>query len=139
MDVQRWLEHPPTSSPPTNTEERARRIRASLPGQVLRERIETARARYGTLYTLEEIRQRAGETLPVRLGYTRGATLEPIQAYRELIPDEALLKYDDAQQSGLFSTFWVVTPAYRNVRQVDPWIVGEVIGSSLCAVVAQWS
>src|ERR1700736_3503684 len=89
---------------------RIRNIRAQLPGQVLRERIDTARASYGCLYTLVEIRQKVAETMPMRFGFVRTTLLEPIETYRERIPDEALLKYDDAVQSGLFSKFWVATP-----------------------------
>lgn len=37
---------------------------------------------------------------------------------------EALLKYDDAVRSGLFSKFWVATPTYYQERQMDPWIIG---------------
>jgi hypothetical protein len=119
-------------------EARVRAIRARLPGQVLRERIETARARYGTLYTLDEVRRRAAETLPTRLGYARSTALDAIETYRERIPDDALLKYDDATASGLFASFWVATPAYREARQADPWIIGEVIGTGLYAVIAHW-
>jgi hypothetical protein len=93
---------------------------------------------YGPLYTLAEVRQKVGEVLPRRVGFVRGAALEPIQTYVEAIPDEALLKYDDALRSGLFSKFWVATPTYYQERQMDPWIIGEVIGSDRWAVVAQW-
>jgi hypothetical protein len=117
---------------------RASRIRARLPGQMLRERIELTRASYGPLYTMVEIRRKVAETLPHRIGYVRGAVFEPIETYAEAIPDEALLKYDDAVRSGLFNKFWVVTPTYYRERQLDPWIVGEVIGANLCAVIAQW-
>ncbi|HEV8436868.1 MAG TPA: hypothetical protein VGT40_02125 [Methylomirabilota bacterium] len=117
---------------------RVRQVRARLPGQVLRERIELARASYGPLYTLLEVRRRVAETLPHRLGYVRGATLEPIESYQETIPDEILLKYDDATRSGLFGKFWVVTPTYYRERQLDPWIAAEVFGTNLCAVIAQW-
>jgi len=117
---------------------RVRAVRDRLPGQLLRERLEMARLCHGPLYTLAEIRQRVGEMLPRRLGFVRGAALEPIQTYREAIPDEALLKYDDAVRSGLFLKFWVATPMYYQERQMDPWIIGEVIGSDRWAVVAQW-
>jgi hypothetical protein len=117
---------------------RLQAIRSRLPGQLLSERIETARATYGTLYTLAEVRQKVAETLPLRIGFTRGAALEPIETYRERIPDDALLKYDDASQSGIFSKFWVATPTYRSERQVDPWIIGEIAGTEFCAVIAQW-
>lgn len=113
-------------------------IRARLPGQVLRQRIEMATVCYGPLYTLADVRRRVGESLPYRFGFIRGATLEPIEDYRESIPDEALLKYDDAVRSGLFTRFWVATPTYYEERQVDPWILGEVEGLERFAVIAQW-
>jgi hypothetical protein len=117
---------------------RIRAIRSRLPGQLLRERLEMAILCHGPLYSLAEIRQRVGEVLPRRLGYVRGAALEPIETYREPIPDEALLKYDDAVRSGLFSKFWVATPTYYQDRQVDPWIVGEVEGTDRWAVIVRW-
>lgn len=123
---------------PVETVNRAREIRSRLPGQMLQERLENAQLTYGPLYTLAEIRQRVGEVLPRRLGYVRSAVLEPIETYRERIPDESLLKYDDALQSGLFSKFWVATPTYYQERQVDPWIVAEVTGTDRWAVVARW-
>ena len=117
---------------------RVREIRSRLPGQMLQERLENAQLTYGPLYTLAEIRQRVGEVLPRRLGYVRSAVLAPIENYRERIPDESLLKYDDAVRSGLFSKFWVATPTYYQERQVDPWIVAEVSGTDRWAVIARW-
>jgi hypothetical protein len=120
-------------------ESRARAVRARLPGQMLEERIENAQLAHGPLYTLVEIRQRVGEALPRRFGYVRSAVLEPIESYRQHIPDRALLKYDDAVQSGLFDKFWVATPTYYQDRQVDPWIVGEIGGGAdRWAVIARW-
>ena len=117
---------------------RVRAIRGRLPGQMLQERLETAALTYGPLYTLAEIRQRVGEVLARRFGYVRSAVLEPIESYREAIPAAALLKYDDAVQSGLFAKFWVATPTYYQERQVDPWIVAEVSGADRWAVIARW-
>jgi len=133
-------ETPRAGLPPTPTENdaRVRTIRARLPGQMLRERLEMAQLCYGPLHTLAEIRLKVGQTLPRRAGYVRGAVLEPIEEYRQAIPDEALLKYDDAVKSGLFSKFWVATPTYYQERQVDPWILAEVIGTDRYAVIAQW-
>jgi hypothetical protein len=122
----------------TDPAPRARAIRARLPGQLLRERQDMARLCYGPLYSLAEIRQRVGEVLPRRFGFVRGATLEPIEQYREPIPDAALLKYDDAVQTGWFSKFWVATPTYYQERQIDPWIVAEVQGLDRWAVIARW-
>jgi hypothetical protein len=121
-----------------DTAARIREIRSRLPGQMLHERLENAQLTYGPLYTLAEIRQRVGEVLPRRLGYVRSAVLEPVENYRERIPDESLLKYDDAVRSGLFSKFWVATPTYYQERQVDPWIVAEVTGTDRWAVIARW-
>lgn len=120
------------------TASRLREIRSRLPGQMLHERLENAQLTYGPLYTLAEVRQRVGEVLPRRLGYVRSAVLEPIENYRERVPDESLLKYDDAVRSGLFSKFWVATPTYYQERQVDPWIVAEVTGTDRWAVIARW-
>ncbi len=120
-------------------ETRAHAIRARLPGQMLHERVENAQLTYGPLYTLAEIRQRVGEAVPRRFGYVRSAVLEPIESYRARIPDHALLKYDDAVQSGLFDKFWVATPTYYQERQVDPWIVAEIGGGAdRWAVIARW-
>ncbi|HYE93766.1 MAG TPA: hypothetical protein VEA38_22225 [Terriglobales bacterium] len=129
--------HTPATTP-AEVDARVRAIRNRLPGQMLRERIEMAQMLYGPLYTLAEVRQKVGQTLPRRAGYVRGATLEPIEDYRQGIPDDALLKYDDAVKSGLFSKFWVATPTYYQERQVDPWILGEVTGGDRYAVIAQW-
>jgi hypothetical protein len=131
--------HPSTVDPvPIDAAARARAVRERLPGQMLRARLEMAQLCYGPLYSLAEIRQRVGDTLPRRVGYVRGAALEPIETYREAIPDECLLKYDDAARSGLFSKFWVATPTYYQERQIDPWIVAEVTGTDRWVVIAQW-
>ena len=117
---------------------RIRAIRARLPGQMLRERLEMVQVCYGPLFTLAEVRQRVAQTLPRRPGYVRSAVMEPIEDYRQPIPDEALLKYDDAVRSGYFSRFFVASPAYYQERQVDPWILGEVVGTDRYVVIAQW-
>ena len=129
---------PTPAATTTDLESRVRAIRARLPGQMLRERLEMAQVCYGPLYGLADVRQRVAQTLPRRAGYVRGAVLETIEDYRQPIPDDALLKYDDAVKSGLFSKFWVATPTYYQERQVDPWIIGEVIGTDRYAVITQW-
>ena len=121
-----------------DTAARAQEIRRRLPGQVRRQRLDTARLEYGPLYILDEIQHRVAQTLPQKLGLIRLAIFEPIESYQGLIPDEALLKYDTAVQSGLFSAFSVVTPTYFSQKQVDPWVVGQVDGAELYAVIAQW-
>ena len=87
---------------------------------------------------MAEIRRKVADSLPHRLGFLRGAVLEPIETYQEFIPDEVLLKYDDAARTELFDKFWVVTPTYYQERQLDPWVIGKVAGTDLCAVIAQW-
>ena len=123
----------------TDVPARIRAVRSRLPGQMLCERLETAALLYGPLYTLAEIRQRVADTLARKVGFVRGATLEPIETYSQNIPDDALLKYDDAARAGLFSKFLVATPTYYREQQVDPWIIAEVNGSTdRWVVVAQW-
>jgi hypothetical protein len=128
----------PTAATPPDMTRRLRAIRAGLPGQMLRERLQTARVCYGMLYTEAEIRKKVADTLPPRVGFVRGAVLEPIETYSRPIPDQALIKYDDAIQTGVFSRFLVATPRYYGQRQVDPWIVGQVVSTELWAVIAQW-
>jgi len=118
--------------------ERVKQIRMGLPGQMRDERLEAARLYYGPLYTLHDIRRRVARTLRWRFGFAREGALAPIERYADPIPDEALLKYGDAVGCGSFSRFWVVTPTYNRRPEADPWIVGEVIGSGRCAVIAQW-
>jgi hypothetical protein len=136
------MDHPENArtenATPVDGESRVRAIRARLPGQMLRERIEIAQVCYGPLYSLAEIRQRVGQTLPRRAGFVRSAVLDPIEDYRQPIPDEALVKYDDAVKSGLFSKFTVATPTYYQDRQIDPWIIGQVGGTDQYAVIARW-
>ena len=116
-----------------------RRVRSRLPGQMIRERLETAALLYGPLYSLSEVRQRVAATLPRRAGFVRGTALESIESYREWIPNDALLKWDDAMRSGLFSRFLVATPTYYRDQQVDPWIIAEVAdGTDRWVVIAQW-
>jgi hypothetical protein len=136
--MEQLIESARTEVAPVDTATRVRRIRSRLPGQALRERLEMAAACYGPLMMLAEVRLKVGETLPRKLGFIRSAALDPIESYRPPIPDEALLKYDDAVQSGLFSKFWVATPTYYQERQIDPWIVGEVTETHLCAIIARW-
>jgi hypothetical protein len=132
------MEHLQTAAVPADHAERIRTIRRRLPGQMLRERIDLAAASHGPLYTLGELRERVGQVLPRRLGFVRGANLEPIETYRQPIPEDALVKYDVAFSSGLFSKFWVATPTYYQERQVDPWIVGEIAEAGLYGVIARW-
>src|SRR5437899_9985491 len=115
--------------PAADTAARAQEIRRRLPGQARRQRLDTARLEYGPLYSLAEIQQRVAQTLHQKVGFIRRAVFEPIESYQGPIPDEALLKYDAAVQSGLFSAFSVVTPAYFSQKQVDPWIVAQVDGA----------
>src|SRR5207245_11630090 len=98
--------------PAADTAARAQEIRRRLPGQARRQRLDTARLEYGPLYTLAEIHQRVAQTLPQKIGFIRRAVFQPIESYQGLIPDEALVKYDDAARSGLFSAFTVVPPTY---------------------------
>jgi len=122
-----------------DVETRLQAIRSRLPGQMRAERAREAELRYGTLYTLAEIRRKVSETLALRAGFIRSAVFDPIDAYAETIPADALLKYDDAVRSGLFEKFLVATPRYYESRQTDPWIVGQVTATDRYAVIAYWA
>jgi hypothetical protein len=123
---------------PTDREARLRAIRSALPGQVLCERIAQARLSFGSLYTLAEIRERVRTSLPRQLGRVRDTQIETIENYAQRIPDDVLLKYDEAVRSGLFSRFLVARPTYGHQPDVDPWIIGQVTGTELHAVIARW-
>jgi hypothetical protein len=125
-------------APPVDREARLRAIRSSLPGQVLCERVAQARLSFGSLYTLAEIRERVRTSLPRQLGRVRDTQVETIENYAQRIPDDALLKYDEALRSGLFSRFLVARPTYGHQPDVDPWIIGQVTGTELHAVIARW-
>ena len=58
---------------------------------------------------------------------TRWTTVE---SYGSMIPDAALLKFEEARSSGLFDGFEVVTPEYqrRERPMSDPWLVGHLKG-----------
>ncbi len=128
----------PSSTESPASAERVQEIRNRLPGQQLCLRVETAQALYGPLYSLPEIRKRIGASLPHRVGFLRSASFEPVEAYGQWIPDAALLKYDDAVRSGLFSQFLVGTPTYLAQAQTDPWIIAEVDGTEQWAVITRW-
>ena len=129
---------PDSLSSASDVDSRLRAIRARLPGQMLHERLEMVQVCYGPLWSLADVRQRVAQSLPRRAGYVRSAVLELIEDYRRPIPDEALLKYDDASKTGYFSRFFVATPTYYQERQIDPWIVAEVAGTDRYVVIAQW-
>ena len=49
-----------------------------------------------------------------------------IREYPRFIPDEALLKFAQAEESRLFTSFWVAEPTYQriSVTKEDPWLIG---------------
>ena len=74
---------------------------------------------------------------------------ENIKQYQSRIPDAALVRYAEAQASGLFGEFSVVSPEYRRHPAVikDPWLIGCVKGMApsrwpdnepSCIVLAYW-
>ena len=119
--------------------ERARDIRAKLPGQARQERLVTATLLYGSLAALETLHRRIARTLPSRVGSIRRTKVHSIEDAETIIPDDALLKYDDAAQLELFSRFVIVTPAYWFGEEGGPWLVANVAGTDRWAVIARWS
>ena len=119
--------------------ERAREIRANLPGQLRRERLATAGLLYGPLRSLDELHHLLARTLPWRPGYLRRLSVVPIERADTLLPDEVLVTYDDAAQLGIFSRFLVAIPAYYWWPCGDPWLIAEVDGTERWAVLARWN
>jgi hypothetical protein len=117
---------------------RARDIRAGLPGQLRRERLATASLLYGPLRSLDEVHRRLARTLPWRAGYVRRLSVVPLESADTLVPDEVLVKYDDAQQLGIFARFLVATPAYYWRACGNPWLIAEVSGTERWAILAGW-
>jgi hypothetical protein len=117
--------------------ERVREIRAGLPGQVRQARLMTASMLYGPLCSLDGLHRRIAHTLPSRFGSVRYAKISPIEQSDALIPDEVLLKYDDAAQLDVFSRFLIATPAYWLGAEGDPWLVANVAGTDRWAVIAR--
>ena len=119
--------------------ERVHDIRAGLPGQARQARVMTASMLYGPLGSLDELHRRIARTLPPRFGSVRHASVSPIEQSEAVIPDDVLLKYDDAKQIGLFLRFLVATPMYWFGVGGDPWLVANVAGTDRWAVIARWS
>jgi hypothetical protein len=117
---------------------RVRHIRAGLPGQLRRHRLRTASLLYGPLYTVDEAHRRIAGTLPFRFGWVRRVRVVPIERSETLLPDDVLLRYDDAAQAGVFSRFLVATPAYYWWPQPEAWLLAEVDGTARWAVLARW-
>jgi hypothetical protein len=118
---------------------RVRRIRDRLLGQTLGERVAQARARYGRVYTLAELRAAACPRWRAWLSRPDRGFMEPLESYQAPIPDDALLRYDDASETAWFSRFCVVTPASSGRDRSAGWIVGELRGGvELFAIVARW-
>jgi hypothetical protein len=120
------------------TRARVGEIRASLPGQARHERLTTAALLYGPLCSLDEVHHRIGHSLPWLFGSVRRTTVAPIERADVVLPDDVLLKYDDARQLGVFSRFLVVTPAYYWRPHGDPWLVAEVEGTERWAFIVRW-
>lgn len=117
---------------------RIRDIRAGLPGQLRQERLATAALLYGPLCSLDQVHHRIARTLPWLFGSVRRVTVTPVDQSDTVLPDEILLKYDDAVQLGVFSRFLVAIPAYYWSPRGDPWLVAKVDGTDRWAFIIGW-
>ena len=73
------------------------------------------------------IRQRVRKTLPFRPFRIRTWEWTPVDSYRGRIPEAALCRLGEAQESHLFDRFFVAEPFYEDDRSrltVDPWLLG---------------
>jgi hypothetical protein len=117
---------------------RIRYIRSGLPGQLRQERLATAALLYGPLCSLDEVHRRIAHTLPRVFGSVRRAKVAPLDQCDVVLPDDVLLKYDDAVQLGVFSRFLVATPAYYWSARGDPCLVAAVEGTERWAFIVSW-
>jgi hypothetical protein len=121
-----------------NLAARAQEIRAGLPGQLRQQRLSTASLLYGRLGSQDDVRAQIARSLPWRPGAIRRARLETLQQTEVVIPDEVLVKYDDAVQLGLFSHFMVGRAAYYFTVQGPCWLVAEIADSERWVAIARW-
>jgi len=126
------------SPPEGDVRARIRYIRAGLPGQLRQERLATAALLYGPLCSLDDVHHRIARTLPWRFGLVRRVKVTPVHQSDIVLPDDVLLKYDDAVQLGVFGRFLVATPAYYWSARGDPWLVAEVEGTERWAFIIGW-
>ena len=114
--------------------ERAAIIRAELPGQRTERAHCTIRSeaqlRYGQILSWRAVLDAVARVAPRRLFFFRDALATKLEVYRGPIPDEALLAFDEAQRTGLFSSYWIVTPRYESLgarlAASDPWLVAQL-------------
>ena len=101
---------------------------------------EMIQCRFGRLYTEAEMLDAMKEAIPARSGHNRIAHFDRIMEYRQVIPDDVLLKYGEAKQAGAFADFYVAHFSYAQRPITDPWLIGEIkIGSAhKYAVLAKW-
>jgi hypothetical protein len=119
---------------------RVRRIRERLLHPTLEERLAWVRARYRRVYTLAQLRAaalaRRGQGRPC----SERGFMKALDGYDGPISSDALLRYDDALETGSFAQFWVVTPAVSRRDQGTRWMLGELRGGrDLYAIVARWN
>ncbi len=107
-------------------------------GQTLGERIAHAQARYGRVYTLAELRAATCPGWQAWFSRLKRQVMEPLEAYQAPNPDDGLLRYEDASETAWFSRFCVVAPASAGRDRPSRWIVGQLRGVELYAIVARW-
>lgn len=122
-----------------NLDARIRDIRAGLPGQLRQQRLRTASLIFGPLYSLDQIHRRIAHTLPFRFGCVRRMSVAPIERSETIMPEDVLLRYDEASQSGVFSRFLVGTPAYYCWPTRDAWLLAQIDSTERWAVLAHWT
>ena len=103
-----------------------------------RERLATASLVYGPLFSLQTMHRRIAHTLPWRPGRLRRTKVTPIAQSEVAIPDDVLMKYDDARQLGVLSQFLIVRPAYFWAPDGLCWLVAGVAETARWAIIASW-
>lgn len=120
-----------------------REIRNGLKGQKVWTHHSNIAAQFGKVYSWNELFHRIRKSIPSKLFRTRDTHFLLINDYPRFIPDEALLKYHTARQTGYFGAFFVIEPVYateyRHLPANDPWIIARIgISGDQYVVIAQW-
>lgn len=115
----------------------AQRVRQKLPGQVAQSRRALAEAQYGLAMSQRELHDKIRRSIRARFGFERSSSGVGITSYTRFIPDEALLKYQEAKDSGFFDRFTIEWPTYDSKQAPDPYLVGWLDGDT-AIVLAYW-
>lgn len=118
---------------------RAAKVRAAMTGQAVAAKRQETELRFGRIYSRRDLVEAVRQSVPMRLFRQRAVEWERLENYTRFVPDAALLRYQEAYESGLFVAYSVLWPTYAARPAKDPWLVGWVnISLTEGVVLAYW-